>query len=73
MPRELPLAGSLSQDQRPIRINMRKPTPAQIRRRTYEKEGFPSGKDDEFYLQAEKDLSGEEKANPISERVARTE
>lgn len=55
---------------------MRKPTPAQIRRRAYElwqKEGFPSGKDDEFYLQAEKDLSGEEKANPISERVARTE
>ena len=55
---------------------MRKPTPAQIRRRAYElwqKEGFPSGKDEEFYLQAEKDLSGEEKADPISERVARTE
>ncbi|MDR6303190.1 hypothetical protein GGQ85_000871 [Nitrobacter vulgaris] len=52
------------------------PTPAQIRRRAYElwqQEGFPSGKDEEFYLQAEKDLSGEEKADPISERVAWTE
>ena len=47
---------------------MRKPTPAQIRRRAnelWQKEGFPSGKDEELYRQAEKDLSDEEKADSI--------
>jgi hypothetical protein len=54
---------------------MKKPTPAQIRRRAYElwqQAGFPLGKDDEFYLQAELELRGEEKAKLTSQRVART-
>jgi hypothetical protein len=55
---------------------MKKPTPVQIRRRAYElwqQAGFPLGKDEEFYLQAEQELRGEEKQNPIPQRVAQTE
>jgi hypothetical protein len=55
---------------------MRKPTPAQIRRRMYElwqQAGFPLGKDDEFYLRAEGELLGEENARLGAAREARVE
>jgi hypothetical protein len=32
------------------------------------KPGFPSGRDDEFYLQAEEELLGEEKERLVVER-----
>ncbi|EAQ33680.1 hypothetical protein NB311A_09951 [Nitrobacter sp. Nb-311A] len=52
---------------------MKKLTAAQIRRRMYElwqKAGFPLGRDDEFYLQAEEELLGEEKERLVVERKA---